>query len=112
MIGAIHLLLIPVDHIASVDRLDSRNLEMLVEMNSTAHALIDSSNTWVLGFHVPPFISVDHLHLHLIKRPFKNFWRSLKYIETNGNWFVGLENVIQSCRNKSFSGYELCFLSE
>lgn len=31
------------------------------------------------GFHIPPFRSVDHLHLHCLQLPFKSSLKAMKY---------------------------------
>ena len=48
------------------------------------------------GFHVPPFVSVDHVHLHLIVLPCKNMWRLLKYPTWNVTWFVSLTSLLSN----------------
>lgn len=56
-----------------------------------------------LGFHIPPFISVDHLHLHVQALPYKSYDKSLKYPIAEGNhgyskgwgWFVTTEQTIK-----------------
>jgi hypothetical protein len=46
-----------------------------------------------MGFHVPPFNSVNHLHLHVISLPFKNLWRKLKY-QPAMPWFTPVNDVM------------------
>ena len=33
------------------------------------------------GFHIPPFNSVDHLHMHAFALPFEPAWKERKYSE-------------------------------
>ena len=96
----IHLLLMPKAHIESITTLNTiQDLSMLTRMREIAMELTnytESGSKFVVGFHVPPFTSVDHLHLHLIQRPFKNFWRSIKYVEVgSGQWFKTIDTVIK-----------------
>ena len=42
-----------------------------------------------LGFHVPPFNTVDHLHLHVLGGELKSKFRKLKY-ETGRMWYMDL----------------------
>jgi sulfate adenylyltransferase (ADP) / adenylylsulfatase len=37
-----------------------------------------SGNYVKMGFHLPPFTSVQHLHLHCLSLPLKNTWRGIK----------------------------------
>ena len=56
-----------------------------------------------MGFHIAPFHSVDHLHLHVQALPYKSPWRAAKYPVIPGygscikgfSWFVEIEQAIQ-----------------
>ncbi|RCH99019.1 hypothetical protein CU098_008686 [Rhizopus stolonifer] len=82
----VHLLVIPKEHIATVKDLTQEHSTLIHGMLMLGKKLLkehgfdpeDESQTR-LGFHVPPFNSVDHLHMHVIGLPFKNTFRSLKY---------------------------------
>ncbi|KAJ3321348.1 hypothetical protein HDV06_004452 [Boothiomyces sp. JEL0866] len=89
-----HYLLIPRDHIVSVKQLGPSHIPMLHNMTRIAKQMINSTKL-VLGFHVPPFNSIDHLHLHIIEKPFKNVFRALKYPDSRFcNWFVPLDKLV------------------
>lgn len=100
--AAQHLLIIPKFHIGSADDLTISDLPMLQQMVGLANELFDDA---VLGFHLPPFTSVDHLHLHVIKRPFKSFWRGIKYpADLSVPWFISAQNLIKLLEDDKRSG--------
>ncbi|KAJ3207660.1 hypothetical protein HDU83_008755 [Entophlyctis luteolus] len=107
----VHVLIVPKDHIGtsyqlfqskshsglnteSVMNLTHKDLPLLRDMKLIGHNIL-AKNFDIpiadhhLGFHVPPFTSVPHLHLHAIGRPFKNWVRSAKYPEMKGWWTGG-----------------------
>jgi diadenosine tetraphosphate (Ap4A) HIT family hydrolase len=70
----LHALVIPKRCIRSVFELDpTHDLELVEEMKKTAletikveHPKSFEERDYILCFHVPPFISVGHLHLHVL----------------------------------------------
>ncbi|EKX37765.1 hypothetical protein GUITHDRAFT_154878 [Guillardia theta CCMP2712] len=52
----------------------------------------------IIGFHIPPFISVPHLHMHVIA-PSSSivFWKRLKYLQGTC-WFVDSKKLVESLR--------------
>ncbi|KAI8898729.1 HIT-like domain-containing protein [Globomyces pollinis-pini] len=96
----LHWLLIPKSHIDTVYNLTSEHLPLLKDMKLIASKILTdqgfSEKDQVLGFHVPPFTSVNHLHLHMIGLPFNNFWRWAKYpYRYRVSWFITLDNLIE-----------------
>ncbi len=52
----------------------------------------------VYGFHVPPFHSIDHLHLHCVTPPYRG-WRALKY-KPGTPWFVTVEELLDKLNKR------------
>ncbi|SPO24574.1 uncharacterized protein UTRI_03843 [Ustilago trichophora] len=82
--ASIHLLVIPREHIANVRSLTHRDSDLVREMQALGNKALDmvshdSSRERRFGFHIPPFRSVDHLHLHCLQLPFKSKLKGLKY---------------------------------
>ena len=54
-----------------------------------------------LGFHIPPYISVPHLHMHVQALPYRSCLRRLKYPVVSGrkgyekgfSWFADAEQT-------------------
>ena len=51
--------------------------------------------SFVLCFHRPPYNSIDHLHLHAIQKPYRNFWNRFMFAERFA-WHGSLENVLSN----------------
>ena len=77
-IAKIHLLCIPKSHIKNINSLTINDINLLNMMKNSAIDYIVKNynnineNNIILGFHIPPFTSVNHLHMHCIVPPFNN----------------------------------------
>ncbi|GAA5821583.1 hypothetical protein JCM11251_000921 [Rhodosporidiobolus azoricus] len=79
----VHLLAVPKRHIDNVKTLKPEDLEMLERMKRFGReALLKvgvEEGQQRMGFHIPPFFSVNHLHLHLLSLPFPSLKGRFKY---------------------------------
>lgn len=116
----LHGLIIPKYHIDSVLLLTKNDLPILHEMKNMANEIVNkyiissstpsSSITTTqqqeevvkrncnsrMVFHIPPFISVKHLHLHVLA-PIDDmdwFYKDFKYTYTETRWCTKLDTVI------------------
>lgn len=69
----LHALVIPKQNIPTVNSLEYSDLPLLNDARTMAMALIEhyfpqahKDGDYILAYHVPPFNSVDHLHLHVL----------------------------------------------
>lgn len=73
----VHILICPKKHIKNYNFLNSSDLEMLLEMRQEAHRMgskYGDGSPYRMGFHIPPFYSIKHLHLHLCIEPIHTCW--------------------------------------
>ncbi|KAF9430159.1 hypothetical protein BGZ94_008099 [Podila epigama] len=96
-----HILIVPVAHIESVKTLKAADHDILEKMKSKAYDLLrgrgHDPETSKLGFHVPPFNTVNHLHLHVLGGEFKSRFRRLKY-QTGRVWYQDLDQVLDKLK--------------
>eukprot|EP00977_Amphora_coffeiformis_P002999 scaffold572_cov229-Amphora_coffeaeformis.AAC.4 len=105
-----HGLIIPKRFIESVFDLTPADIPLLEEMQAMAMATLrarqggENDDTIARGdynlcFHVPPFNSVDHLHLHVLapQSGMKWYHRLIKY-NTSMRWSVSLDTVLARLR--------------
>ena len=103
-----HFLVIPKTHIDTINNLTSSHAEMVREMYEVGLQVLKGASSskqgHVLGFHVPPFTSIPHLHLHVIGKPFNSFWRSCKYPENfKVPWFIHAHDLIAKLEKSRIS---------
>ncbi|KAJ7190750.1 HIT-like domain-containing protein, partial [Mycena pura] len=114
-----HIQLIPKRHIASVKSLRKQDAELIRSMKAIGEKLLDDLGVQprmrVMGFHIPPFNSVNHLHLHLQSLPYKPR-RRLKYpispgfgcFEKGFGWFIEPEQVARTLERDRTIGVFPC----
>ncbi|KDQ24773.1 HIT domain protein [Pleurotus ostreatus PC15] len=102
-----HIQLITKTHIDSVQSLSTADIDLVKSMERIGHDILDSLDVpphqRKLGFHIPPFNSVQHLHLHLQGLPYKSLVRRMKYPVVQGgkgsvkgfSWFVNVSQLIE-----------------
>nr|XP_046155591.1 adenosine 5'-monophosphoramidase HINT3-like [Oncorhynchus gorbuscha] len=54
-----------------------------------------------MGFHMPPFSSVPHLHLHVIAPASQMSIRSLRNYGPQSYWFITVDKVLQQLRTQN-----------
>ena len=100
-----HILVIPKDHIKNVNSLSNKHLDLLnyMKKNAIEHMLKKSNDIkesdMIFGFHVPPFNSIEHLHLHCIVPPYKNYYY---YFVNTYIMFLSLDDCIENIKNNKY----------
>ncbi|KAE9383039.1 HIT-like protein [Gymnopus androsaceus JB14] len=115
-----HIQVIPKEHIRSIRQLRKSDVQMLKDMVKLAHQLLDelaiAGPTRKMGFHIPPFNSINHLHLHVQALPYKTLAKKAKYPVANGfksyikgfSWFVEAKQAISILQDDRTVGVFPC----
>uniref|UniRef100_A0A7S2W3U3 HIT domain-containing protein n=1 Tax=Mucochytrium quahogii TaxID=96639 RepID=A0A7S2W3U3_9STRA len=104
-----HLLVLPCEPIWSVLSLrpcpeDIELLEHMIELGKVSLRMVSpkgDESSWWMGFHVPPFTSVDHLHMHCLAGEYTK--RGKAKFTYNRHFSVPADMVLERLRNE----YEL-----
>jgi diadenosine tetraphosphate (Ap4A) HIT family hydrolase len=97
----LHSLIIPKAFLGSVFDLTKRDLPLLLDMQVMAQQLVhaqrldNDGENYRLCFHIPPFHSVDHLHLHVLApvSEMKSYYKYVKY-NPKTRWCISLQQVM------------------
>ncbi|KAK6138637.1 hypothetical protein DH2020_027623 [Rehmannia glutinosa] len=97
-----HYLVIPIEHIPTVNDLQRRSEDFLLvsHMLNVGQGLLHRdaphAKHYRFGFHQPPFNSVDHLHLHCFALPFIPRWKAIKYMSLGPfGGFIEAEKLLE-----------------
>ncbi|KZT73569.1 hypothetical protein DAEQUDRAFT_661907 [Daedalea quercina L-15889] len=110
--AAHHLLVIPKIHIGKRGSSSVQSYSKTVDrMAEIGHHVLDDlkvpASSRRLGFHIPPFFSVNHLHMHAQGLPYRSTARALKYHVSSGSrghdkgfsWFCEAKQAIHILEN-------------
>ncbi|KIL65739.1 hypothetical protein M378DRAFT_161730 [Amanita muscaria Koide BX008] len=101
-----HFLIIPQAHIGNIRTLQQPDSMMLREMHGLAKQLLRDRGVPPemrrVGFHIAPFNSVEHLHLHVQGTPYLSLRKAAGYLIASGygpytkgfSWFIEVEQAI------------------
>ncbi|KAF8903710.1 HIT-like domain-containing protein [Gymnopilus junonius] len=115
-----HYLVVPKQHIESVRLLKSSDVDLVKNMEIIGHTILSNLDVpismRVMGFHIPPFNSVYHLHLHVQGLPYRSARSASKYLIRPGfggyskglSWFVEISQAIQILERRNFVGVLPC----
>ncbi|KAF7329525.1 Oxalate decarboxylase [Mycena kentingensis (nom. inval.)] len=110
-----HIQVVPKHHIDNVRVLTKNETGLVQSMATIGDRLLDSLGVIpedrIMGFHIPPFNTVNHLHLHVQAPPYKGD-RGKKYRVARGfgpfikgfSWFITAEQAIRTLERGSSIG--------
>ena len=92
-----HILVTPRRHIQNVDALTKQDIPLLEDMLRFGNSLLTDAQKQdsLFVFHLPPWNSIDHLHLHVIaNRSTMSFFNGyFKYLPGSA-WCASIDSVI------------------
>ncbi|KII89706.1 hypothetical protein PLICRDRAFT_52867 [Plicaturopsis crispa FD-325 SS-3] len=117
--AVLHFLVTPKMHVESVKALTKSDVNMVEEMEALGQHVLDNLDIPMddrrLGFHIPPFNSVNHLHLHVQALPYRSSIKRMKYPISKGSpegkgfgWFVEIGQTIRILRRDGRVGVFPC----
>ncbi|XP_015906698.2 adenosine 5'-monophosphoramidase HINT3 [Parasteatoda tepidariorum] len=100
-----HYLVVPKNHIKDAVGLKPHHIPMLEQMEYIGKEVLSQLggdlNSSRLGYHWPPFISVPHLHLHVISPECELSSRSHILFKPGTRWFRTTNQVISKLNTRS-----------
>ncbi|KAK7907832.1 hypothetical protein WMY93_016444 [Mugilogobius chulae] len=100
-----HYLIISTNHIDNCLKLQSEHIQLVEHMKALGIRMLQMNKVADLedirmGFHVPPFSSVPHLHLHVLA-PFSQMsHRSMLRYGPQSHWFITVDKVLSQLKRR------------
>ncbi|EKX51896.1 hypothetical protein GUITHDRAFT_65823 [Guillardia theta CCMP2712] len=97
----VHVLVLPVKHHGSITALTRKDLPLLRRMCDVCDLLLRDRQVEIraVGFHRPPFHSVEHLHMHCIGGKYRPWLQTLRYW-SGTPWFVSVTEVVDEIKKR------------
>ncbi|XP_033100733.1 histidine triad nucleotide-binding protein 3-like [Anneissia japonica] len=99
----VHLLVIPNSHISNTRQLKKEHVPLLEYMFASGAGGLEilggSINEARVGFHCPPFTSMDHLHMHILYPETSIRWLNKLFFRPDSYWFTLYDTMLKSLHN-------------
>lgn len=100
-----HYLIIPRKHIDNCKALKGEDIALVERMEEMGRSVLEKNRVVDLqdirlGFHVPPFCSVPHLHLHALAPASQMDFRSQLHYGAKSHWFITVDKVLSQLKTR------------
>ncbi|KAM8831734.1 adenosine 5'-monophosphoramidase HINT3-like [Spinachia spinachia] len=100
-----HFLVVPRTHIDNCKRLQGDDVPLVERMVEMGWQILKKDKVSDLedvrmGFHVPPFSSVPHLHLHVLAPASEMSFVSLLRYGPQTHWFITVDKVLSQLKTR------------
>ncbi|XP_028295823.1 histidine triad nucleotide-binding protein 3-like [Gouania willdenowi] len=82
------------DHVGLVERMKEMGRNILAR-----NEVCDTKDVW-FGFHIPPMVSVPHLHLHALAPVSEMDLKSQLHYGPKSHWFITVDKVLSQLRTR------------